>query len=62
MWVAITSYVDFLLLTEYRWEPNETIQNLKESELQYFLFEYDSNVMPYSQISDLFLIALIYTI
>ena len=33
MWVAVTAYVDFLLLIVYRWEQNDTIQNLKESEL-----------------------------
>ena len=34
MWVAVTSYVDFLVLIEYRWEQNDTIQNLKEFELR----------------------------
>ena len=34
MWVAVTSYVDFLLFMEYRWEQNDNIQNLKESELR----------------------------
>ena len=33
--VAVTAYVDILLLTEYRWEQNATNQNLKESELRY---------------------------
>ena len=48
MWVAITAYVDLLLLIEYRWEQNHTIQNLKESNYDN-LFEYNSNVLPYSQ-------------
>ena len=34
MWVAVTSYVDVQLLIEYRWQQNDSIQNLKESEQQ----------------------------
>ena len=32
MWVAVTSYLDILLLIEYRWKQDDTFQHLKESE------------------------------